>query len=178
MIILSVLSKPTATRTGFTLVELMIALTILAFGMAGAYTAISLLGKGSESVVSYAEMNGQSRKLLYSLGRDVRGAEDVKVANANRFEVVDLDGNRILYDYDANGDKLTRTENGDTQVILSNVAECRFRYYTFRQVETSRPVEVKHVQLQARMRRPILSITTSDDIVTARFMMRNHEVSN
>jgi hypothetical protein len=89
-----------------------------------------------------------------------------------------LNGNTITYDYTSSDETLTRTADGDTLTILTNVTECKFQYFTFRQAETSSPVEVKHIQLQARMKRSILSIMTSDDIVTARFMMRNHEVSN
>ncbi|MET3871366.1 prepilin-type N-terminal cleavage/methylation domain-containing protein [Puniceicoccus vermicola] len=171
-------SEANRSPSGFTLVELLIAVAILTFGLIGAYAAISLLGKGSESVISYSEMNSQSRKMLTYLGRDVRAADDISIADETKLMLTDLGGNSITYEYDSENETVSRTKNAEAMTILGNVTDCKFSYYTLRQASTSRPVEVKHVQLQARMKRPILSLTTSDDIVTARFMMRNHEVSN
>tara|TARA_R100000027_G_scaffold53229_1_gene42026 strand:- start:2750 stop:3286 length:537 start_codon:yes stop_codon:yes gene_type:complete len=178
MIISSVHSNYSKKKRGFTLVEVMIAAGIITIGLGSAFYAIQLLGKGSQSVVTYSEMNQQTRKLLSYLGRDTRNAYDITIANEHMLQLMDEDDFPITYEFDSDTEELTRTSDGEEITLLADVQYCRFRYFTFRLDETSRPVEVKHIQLQASIERPILSLTTSDDIVTARFMMRNHAVSN
>jgi len=167
--------KPTS---GFTLVELMIAMAIAAFALTGAYLSFTTLAKGSESVVSYTDMNSQTRSILNYLGRDARSARTVTYSDEDFFAIETIHGDSVSYLYDENEGTVTRDSNGQVTTVLNNVSDFKFTYYTFRQQPTTRGIEVKHVQAEARLENRISNLMTSDAIVTTRFMLRNHNVSN
>ncbi len=70
---------------GFTIVEVMVTVVISAFVLTSAYAAIISLAKGSESMINYSEMNGQTRLALEIFGRDARAAKNVNVFTENLF---------------------------------------------------------------------------------------------
>lgn len=164
--------------SGFTLVEILIAMAIATFALTAAYLSFTTLARGSESVLSYTDMNSQTRSLLNQLGRDARSARTVLFSDEDFFEIQTINGDTISYLYDDNAGTLTRDFNGTETTILQNITDFIFTYYTFRQQPTTRRIEVKHVQAEARMQERIATLTTSDNIVTTRFMLRNHNVSN
>jgi prepilin-type N-terminal cleavage/methylation domain-containing protein len=169
---------------GFTLPEMMIAAVIGSIALSIATGAVMALAKGSQSLINYSEMNTESRQTLQELGRQLRSASNVLEANSSRLriETIESDGTirELLYDYDSGDETLTLTDiTADTsKVILHDVNSLDFDYFTLRHAATTTPLEIKHVQLEAELKRNVLKLTNRNHIISARFMLRNKRVSN
>ena len=180
-------------KKGFTLPEMMITLTISAIVLTSAYATLASLAKGSRSMINFSEMNTTSRFALEMFGRDARMARDVEVSTPSRVRLErEIDGTTydVEYVYDAQAGTFRRTiYNNDTntiatgvarpdRVLIYDVSDLNLNYYTLRHAVTDRPIEVKHVQLEAVLERQVISLTNTNYIISARFMMRNKDVSN
>jgi len=177
---------------GFTLTEMLIAMTLAALVLARTTGAIMALVKGSQSLVNYSEMNTESRFALENLGRNLRSANSVKAVANDGFRItrVRSDGTQedLRYDYDAQARTLALSNltSGENRVLLHDVNSLTLNYYKLRSSSgagaaaepTSSPLEVKHVQLEAELRRDVLNLANRNYIISARFMLRNHRVSN
>lgn len=145
-------------------------------------TALATLGRGSQSLINYTEMNATSRHALDRLGGLLRSASKVHLAQPDRLLIdrITEDGSTESVDfvYDASARTLTVTVNGQSRTLLRDIEQMNFHYYTFRQADTLNPIEVKHVQMEAELTRRIFAITNRNYIISARFMLRNHRVSN
>ena len=195
------------SKAGFTLVEIMVTVTISAFILTSVYATIISLAKGSESMMNYTEMNTQTRIALEVFGRDARMANYVHEFGQNRFtmkrEIWDRSTNAyveqfITYEVVPSAGTFSRTVYGvnivnsapvpgtvlSSETLLFDVAEMNFYYYrlvdledpNYSPIATSIP-EVKHVQLEAKLERSVLNLVNTNYILSARFMMRNKDVS-
>lgn len=191
-------------RSGFTLAEVMVASTISVFILASAYATVISLAKGSESMINFTEMNTQTRQAIELFGRDARMASNVLWEGFSPDSVVmtrilgtDEDGNptatrdyAYIYDpdtkvfmrqvWDPEYDPENHPEYLDeekSRTLVTEVDELNFNYYTVLHAATSHPPDVKHIQLEAKLQRSVLNITNTNYIISARFMMRNKDVS-
>ncbi len=186
------------SKKGFTYIEVLMALTISSFILTASYATIMSLAKGSESMINYAEMNSQSRNALEMLGRDSRMARDVELATTTEV-MLEREINGTVYDiYYAFNDKTgtfsrtifkddnlsdpkskTLATRDDAQrTYLYDVEQLAFTYYNFRQNQTTNTREVKHVQIEGILERRVLNLYNTNYIISARFMMRNKDVTN
>jgi prepilin-type N-terminal cleavage/methylation domain-containing protein len=188
----------TASKKGFTYIEVLMALTISSFILTASYATIMSLAKGSESMINYSEMNAQSRVALEMLGRDSRMARDVELATETAvmlereigdtvFDIYyafnDKTGtfSRTIYQNDNLSDpaKKTLSTRDDAQLtFLYDVEQLAFTYYNYRQSKTTNTREVKHVQIEGILERRVLNVYNTNYIISARFMMRNKDVTN
>jgi prepilin-type N-terminal cleavage/methylation domain-containing protein len=176
-------------KSGFSLVEVMVSMTIATFILASSYATLISLSKGTESMVNFSEMNAQTRIALEYFGRDARMASAVIHASTTSFRLErEMGGNQIEVRYryvpdskiferiqfDSSGNVTER------RTILYDVDELFFNYYTARQNPTNGTglADIKHVQLEAKLERNVLNITNTNYIISARFMMRNKHVAN
>lgn len=172
------LRQKNSPNAAFTLVEIIVAMTIGSFLLVSAYATIMSLAKGSQSVINFTEMNTQTRFALEWFGRDSRMAEDVIAADVNRTLLV-VNGVQVEYRFEPSAKTLFRTEGTSSpKAILYDVDDLLFNYYTLRHGDTKTPLEVKHIQLEAKLERRVLQIANTNYIISARFMMRNKNVSN
>src|SRR3954463_5695212 len=65
------------SQAGFSLVELMISLTLVMLLTLALLTSYVFIARGDRSLQNYGDMNAQARKLLEQLGADLRAATDV-----------------------------------------------------------------------------------------------------
>ncbi len=185
-------------RTGFTIVELMMAVSISAFVLTSVYASLINLAKGSEGMINYSEMNNQSRLALEMLGRDTRMAREVEMATETQVMLErEIQGTvyDVLYTYlpqtgtfsrtiFVDDDKVNPDEKtvasiqGARTVYLYDVEKINLKYYNFRQSETRNPREIKHVQIDGLMERSVLNLRNTNYVISARFMMRNKDVTN
>lgn len=188
------------SKAGFSLVEIMVATTIGVFIMASSYATIMSLAKGSQSMINFTEMNSQTRMALEMFGRDIRMAHDISTKDETKITIqknvwlssvndyVECD---ITYEFVPNSKhftrKVERTSNGavlHNKVLLFQVETIKFNYYGL--IDQADPnispiannlLEVKHVQLEAKLQKEVLRIKNTNYIISARFMMRNKDVS-
>jgi prepilin-type N-terminal cleavage/methylation domain-containing protein len=178
--------KHNQKNAGFSLVEVMVAMTIAMFILASSYATLFSLSKGTESMINFTEMNGQTRVALELFGRDSRMASGVSTATANTFRLErEMGGSPfdVVYTYVPDAKIFRRTvldaANNvvEDRTILYDVEDLSFNYYTARQNNAVSLADIKHVQLEAKLEREVLSITNTNYIISARFMMRNKHVA-
>lgn len=189
------------SRSGFTLAEVLITITISGFILTSAYAAIISLAKGTESLVNYTEMNNHSRRALELFGRDARSTSDVHDWTSSKCTIrrklwngSSYSDRFITYEFHTNAGTLTRsiyTVANDapgtllgTEILLYDVEDLFFTYYRLHDPEIAdydplarSLLEVKHVQLEALLERKVLTTKNTNYIISARFMMRNKHVA-
>lgn len=174
----SVLSR----KRGFTLVEVMVAALISGVVLATATGSLLFLAKSTAGIANYQEMNMTTRYTLELFASDARMTADVNFATSTTvsLEVYDSSGalETVIYSYDPDNAQFSRTVGGATRILLSDVDSVDLKYFTLRRDETTVLVEMKEIQLQVVMSRNVLNVGNTNEILSARFMMRNRSVSS
>ncbi len=172
-----------STRNGFSLVEVMVAMTLLSLIISVGLTALTFISQSSASLTNYSVMSSQSRHALEEIARDIRMGYKVNSATTNKldFNIYGKAGttSNIVYEYSADEDKLFRTENSGTkEEMMDDLTTFKFNFYNLRKEATTAPISIKEVQVEGVMRKKALLRTNTNYIISARFMMRNRTVSN
>jgi len=170
-------------RRGFTLVEIIITMSLLAIIIAGGLSAITTISQGSTALSNYSIMSTNGRQALEIIARDIRMGYDVNKATLTKldFDVYGKKGtnNNIVYEYDAGRDVLLKTVDGGlSEIIIEDLSAFSFNYYNLRRISTTAPISIKEVQVEGILKRNSLSVSNTNHIISARFMMRNRAVSN
>lgn len=172
-------------RDGFTLVETMVAMSLGLLVGGTIFSALIFMGKSTLGIANYSDMNTESRLGLERFGRDVRSASDVLDGfNATSFtlRIPRPDGSGddlVTYEHrpDDPGAPLVRVEGTDEQVLMNNVEELEFRYFNLQGGAAAVRIEVKQIQLSLRMVRRAITIDNTEQVVSARYILRNKRVS-
>lgn len=123
-------------QTGFTIVELLVALVIsmLALGMAS-HLMVSM-SKGMSKSEEYLEHRTSTRLLVSRLYQEARSAREIYECTDDAFEFLfrgkDGADYRVRYEYDQDGDTFARIDltNGRTEKVLaSDLTNAGFKYY-------------------------------------------------
>jgi|GEM_PF-2630589 len=172
-------------KSGFTMVELLVATVLSVIVMAISATSLITIGKASAGVDNYSEMNFQSRLVLEKFGSDVRMGSTVDAFTASRFDFKYIDSTNteksVVYEYIPADATLYRTEDATTIAVLQNLTNFSFDYFNLNLNEVpvgNSNLEVKGVRVSARMEQKVVSIGNSNEVLSARFMMRNRLVGN
>ena len=163
---------------GFSIVELMISLSLIMLLTLALLTSFTFIARGDRSLANYGEMNAQARLLLDRLGADLRSATDVTnfttttltltlPANPAVTSTVD-----VTWSYDEITRVLTRQEGITTTIYARDVDTFSFFYANGNNVQTTSLVEVKQVQVSLRMLRLVASTITSEYVISTQFTMR------
>ncbi len=169
-------------QSGFTLVELLIAVAIGGIVLAGAATSINLMARSSVGIGNYSDMSGSCRRALDIFASDVRMANNVSVSTSTTFTFTAYDASNsivtVSYAFDDGADQLTRTYDGSSKVLLEDVDRFALSYFDLTRGATTNALSVKEVQIEAILLKKALSINNTDEIISARFMLRNRRVSS
>jgi len=163
---------------GFTLVEMMVTLTLSLMVMSGLSESYLFMIKSSISLGNYADMNTQTRIGLEKFARDIRMATNVFTINSNNidFDVPKVGGGftAITYSYNSTNKTVSRIVGGGggTQVILRDVQNFSIKYYDHLGNTTTSLTFVKRVQLDLTMRRNVLTLENNNHVISAHYMMR------
>lgn len=149
------------------------------------FSALIFMGKSTLGIANYSNMNTESRLGLEQFGRDVRSARDVVDGfSATAFTLVipraDGSGDDLIrYEYRPDDPEmpLVRMEAASEQVLMNNVEELEFRYYNLQGGAATVRIEVKQIQLSLRMVRRAITIDNTEQVVSARYILRNKRVS-
>lgn len=173
--------RPGGTR-GFTLTEVMVAMSLGLMISAAVLSSFGFIGRSSLGIAHYSNMNSESRNGLEHFARDVRAAQGISGFSETNLtlHVPDSGGIRqTTYRYNTDTKAFERVNDaGDVEKLMSHVEEFIFRRYNVLQSEASNDLETKQIQLQLKMVRPVLQRETSDKVISARYIMRNKRVSN
>jgi prepilin-type N-terminal cleavage/methylation domain-containing protein len=138
------MSRINAHRSaGFTLVELLVAMSLMATLMAGVLAAYLFLGRNLTRLVNLQQQERKTRHALRVFSQDVGMASNLTTASstlsgstttAAQFVLVPPTGSAVTYAYSSATGKLTRAEGaGQAQEILTDVTSFSINYFTVSQ---------------------------------------------
>jgi len=180
-------SQGDSPRKAFSLVEMMVTLTILTLVLASIIPTFVFFTKSITSLGNYTVMSGESRGALELFGRDLHAAEDLTTATASELTVelpAELGAATVNYKYNSTDQNLIRKKTDSSGTVLSekilfeDVAAFKFLYYNRLNVDVSNSAsilaEAKSVQINAKLLKKVITSNTTDYIISARFLMRNN----
>ena len=166
-------------RSGWTLVELMIAMALGLIVMGSVLATAIYVSKSFVIIGNYHDLDKDSRRTLDLLSRDIRSISNVMLFTSNEIKMVDVAGNQVDYKWDgSNG--FVRTCNGAAQVMLKNCDYLSMSNYqrnaagNFAFVPASSLNQTKLIDLRWHCWRSILgSHLTTESVQTAKIVVRN-----
>lgn len=171
-------SRPAPPRTaGLTLVEVMVAMTLLGLLIAAVLSSFIFIVRGERSLANYTTMNAEARGMLELLGRDAKSAVNVTNFTATSLTLlvpVNTAGAtaEVTYEFDAATDSLVRESGGTTTTLVADVSEFAFRYLNSNNTVTTSLAELKQVQLSLRIMRSVSRAATSQYVISAQYTLR------
>ncbi|MFI5336874.1 MAG: type II secretion system protein J [Opitutales bacterium] len=166
---------------GFTLVEVMISLTLCSLLALAAITSFLYTLRGEKSLANYSEMNATARLVLEQMGRDFRSCGDVPAGGFNSTTVTlkvpaDTSGTNwqtVVWAYNSAAQTVGRTVNGNTTVYAANVSSFTFSFYNINGVAPVNDIELKQIQISMRILRSVQAASTSEYVISAQFTLRS-----
>ena len=140
----------TARRRGFTLVEVMVATSLLAIVLAGVLAAYLFVGRNLTRLVNVQHQEVESRRTLRKFTQDLSAAIQLSTATTNAVTLskpVASGTTTVSYTYSSGAGTLVRTEAGASQTLLSGLTAFTIGYYNEAGTEvTSSPQSVKAIE--------------------------------
>lgn len=197
-------SKVEARRWGFTMVEIMVATALFSIVVGSILSTFMVFANSSEGLAAYVDMSMDSRSSLESCARDIRSSENILYATETeivlqypdnsfydgayvKYVFDDISGffTRFKYDQSAVVDTTTGAITGkliSENRLLEGVEKFVFNYYDplgdpLDPNSASLLLSIKSIQIDAKMLRTISKTSASDYIISARFLMRNRNVT-
>ncbi len=179
-----------ARHLGFTLVEIMVAVTLLGLVLVTMIPTFSVFTKSVAGLGNYTSMSRNSRSGLELISRDFHTAETLTFASASECTMtlpVDAGGGTVNYKYNSTNKTFTRTVtplSGTTvsAELFDDVNQFSLVYYNKLGADVTSSAAVlktaKSVQINAKLVKKVITTANTDYIISARFLMRNKYVEN
>lgn len=170
-------------RSGFTLTETMVALTIGAFIMAAVMTTYIMSIRSFQSLANYWEIHAAGRRAVDRFSSDIRAVSSItSLTTSNIVCVVPTAFNSQgvattskTVGYYLSGGTFYRTDSTVTgaKKLASNIYLITFKLYDkLGNVTTSKDI-AKSIQLDIKLRKYAANQIQSEDYLSARLVMRN-----
>lgn len=173
-----------ATGAGFTLVEVMVAVTLSMLVLAGVISSFLMVGRTSMNVTSYSVAEAEIRRTVEEFSQDVRMARDVKWNSAASITLTvphhyPTHANQVTYAYDATARSFYRHAGGVASteprtVLVRELMSAHFSRFNRLNLAAATDPETKRVQVTMTVRRTrstVVAATTA--LVSASFTLRN-----
>lgn len=166
-----------ADTRGLSLVEVLVATTLLGLLLTAVVGSYVFLLRGQQSLHHYAEMNADSRALLELLSRDAKSATAVTNFTSTSLTLTvpqDTAGHTVdvTYEFDAAAGSFIREAGGTTTTLATGVESLGFRYFNSNNAATTSLAELKQVQLSLRLVRAIAFAYSSQYVISAQYTLR------
>jgi type II secretory pathway pseudopilin PulG len=177
-------SRIRADRAAFSLVELLISLSLILLLTLALLTSYVFILQGDQSLSNYTSMNSQARQLLEVFGNDLRSATDVTNFTSSSLTITvpttpaGTSTQDVIWEYDAGAGTFFRQDPATTKIYARNISTFSYYYTNGNNVQTSSLVEVKQVQISLRMLQLVASAVTSEYVISAQFTMRAKSTSH
>ncbi len=166
------------SRSGFTLSELLVAITVSGVILAACVSSLNLLARSYTNVRARVEMNAQCRRAMDHFARDARMGDGVTAATDTsltlRIYSNATSGTELVeYSYDASTGTLSRANSGVTINLVNNLSNFDFDYFDSNGSPTTTTNAIKCVQINALASFTVLDAERSRPLITARYIIRN-----
>lgn len=115
-------------QSGFTLVEILITVSIILVGLAMVFSTAIFAGRAFAGMGNYIQFNRQSREAMNKMSRDIRQSAALTSATGTSLGFTNVDGSVLQYEYDPESQTLSYT-NGSTReggTLLKKCVSCTF----------------------------------------------------
>jgi len=187
-------------RSAFTLVELIVAMTLSSIVMAGVLSTYLYIARTGYRTSDYTEMEAQSRRGLEVFARDVRSANSIVWNSTTSITLTvptaTVDTVTYVYQYNSDVGTFTRTcisAGTPTETLMSGIEPSspglrgyklttdpltKYPYAVDMTNLTQASVDTKQLQLTLHLNRvhPMVARTTGN-VISARFILRNKRVT-
>lgn len=177
--------------TGFTLVEMMMALAIGTIVSAGATSSFLLLGRTAIRVGNYHEMAKQTSGALERFAQDVRMGSDITWNSSSSITLTVPDnyaatGNSVTYAWEPNPAIATfrcfyvmpgTAADSNARVVLLREVTA-FNYARFNRLDAPATTDPQIKRIQINMttsRSSVTTVKTSNEVVSASYILRNKQ---
>src|ERR1019366_8182425 len=113
-------------RSGYTLVELMIALALSVMMLFAVVIFIVYISQGATSVVNHVVMETKSQTAADHLSQSIRGVRCLTAYTTNSLSFLDYDSNTLQVVYDPVGRTLSVTKTNVTTTLLPYCSSLQF----------------------------------------------------
>jgi prepilin-type N-terminal cleavage/methylation domain-containing protein len=167
-------------RAGFTLVEVMVVVSLMGISMAMLLGASFYTGRSIASLTDSVTLGMQSRSVVDRMSMKLRQAEAVTAFTTNSITVTS-GGTNLSYSFSPYSRRLTEVENGTSTVLLENCQTLFFELYkrnpvtnSFDQFPAANVLnEAKLVRVSwACQSRGLGKSTGSSELVSAKIVLR------
>lgn len=165
------------SETALTLVEVLVAVTLLGLLISSVLGSYVFLLRGQQSLAHYTTMNSDARALLETLSRDLKSAVGVTNFTATSLTLVVPQNTagataEVTYEFDSLDGVFTREVGGQSVPLATGVVSLGFTYLNGNNVVTTSLVELKQVQLTLRLQRAVALALTSQHVISAQYTLR------
>ena len=136
----------------FTLVELLIGMTLASVITLGVITGFTFLGRNMVRIANNSELQARASIASATLQKDVANAEAITAVSSTGLTMTVDTGSgpdTVTYAYDANSDEISRTDSNQTYIVLRNVTACSFTFTDANSNTTTTASSVKKIELDA-----------------------------
>lgn len=173
----------------WTLVEMMIAVGIFSIASAALGTLFMFSIKSFAQMANYAILDQENRHAVDILTREIRQASYVESYSTNPTPTITLRWNTsdITYSFDPVKNTMTRTVDGNPQILLTNCSLLNFTLYQrspktndfeiYEIANNNVQKYVKAIELTWRTRKRLnpTSLVNSENVQTARIIIRKQQ---
>jgi prepilin-type N-terminal cleavage/methylation domain-containing protein len=174
-------SRQTGTAKGFTLVEVMVVMTLSVTLMAGVLSMFLFTARSSLRLGFYSEMAREARVGVELFSREARMAKDIVAFSSGgvRLLIPDKGGDyEVEFTYDPQRRVLTRQVGGTERILIRNIETLTFTRFNLQRDPATNHLETKQLQMRLRAsQRRASTAEASNTVLTARIIMRNKRVA-
>ena len=159
---------------GFTLVEIIFSVTLLALAIAVILPTFSFFVKSNYALSDTLTMTTRGRQCMEQLGMDLRSTTRINDASSNSLEIVVEDPDQvektIRYVYDTQGQFLTRKVDSEkARTLIDSVTSLKFFYYDSQNNATTNIIDIKRMEIQMTVEASVLDKSQKLEYKSARF---------
>lgn len=174
--------RNTCTKSGFTLVEMLMATGLGALVATALVTMLIFAMRSFAAMTDYTDMQMESRLALDEIAKEVRQTKLVTAYSTNSVSLTDSSGNTVQYVYNPTAQTLSYITNGLTNVYLTNCSSLSFYIYqnslipnTFDAYTPAFVTNARVLQVTWTCYRQIMGRTANTECVqSAEIVLRNH----
>ena len=130
-------------KSAFTLVELMVGLTLGVMVLAGVLGAYIFFCRTGVAIAQYYDMEDESRTTMQVFGQDVRQAKAINWGSVSSMTLTLPDNSTVIYAYDAGTNFFKRTKATSVVILASGIDSFAFKAYSALNLNVSNgPAEI------------------------------------
>ncbi len=176
-------------RSGFTLPELLIGVSLSSIVLAGVLSAFLMLGRSGMNASHYAMSEAEIRRGVEEFSQDIRMASNVEWNSTSSITLTVPNnyatyGNKVTYAYDDSTNGATAqcfyrlpgnaSSTADKMIFVRGVSSFSFARFNRLDATASNNTETKRIQISMNVRRTRATlVATNTTLVLASYILRN-----